>query len=549
MRPLALYLSLLAVPAAMLTACAQTGDGAPLQAMDAAVQAHFTADAPGGVVLVAHKDQVIYQRALGLANTTTGALLGPETVFRIGSITKQFTAVAILQLAEQGKLGLNDTIYRYLDLPEREHPITIRHLLDHTSGIPNYTSLPSFTPELYAKDISVADMIALFAHLPLEFEPGTRWSYSNSGYILLGAIIEKVSGSTWEAYLTEHLFKPAGMTHTSASANNGQLAGEALGYHRDGDGWEPATFLSMTWPYAAGTMRSTVGDLAKWNRALFAGKLLPLHRLQEAHTDHRLADGKETKYGFGWQFLDVQGTPSVEHGGGINGFVSESLYLPLADIHVVVLTNRESGDAAALAPTLAAIAMGKPYAADIKPLDPGLAVEYVGVYVNDEGVERYITADERGLHAQRQGSSLRDLDHLGEDRFIYHGDVTTIAFHRKGGRVIGARFRGRGVDEALVRSDKPVPTATEVKPDPALLPKYAGKYELSIGMVLTFRAEGDRFFGQGQGQTEFELFGEGPHKFFLKAIDARVVFHPEADGSVRRMTLYQGEAIEGVRVE
>ncbi|MBK9289142.1 MAG: serine hydrolase [Flavobacteriales bacterium] len=182
---------------------------------------------------------------------------------------------------------------------------------------------------------------------------------------------------------------------------------------------------------------------------------------EKAHTEHLLTDGSATHYGYGWSMMNVQGSRTIEHGGGINGFVSRSLYLPEEDIYVAVLTNRESDDASTLAPTLAAIAMGKLYAGTVVPWIQKSSGVHRCVHEQDR-VERYITADEKGMHSQRQGSSVRDLDHLGNDRFLAHGDVITFTFQRTDGKVTGALLRTRQSEEQLTRTDKPLPTRTGV---------------------------------------------------------------------------------------
>ncbi len=533
------------VLAVITTVQAQTNTAA----YDAEVQAHFTADAPGGAVLVAQGGKVLYERALGLADVSAKTALTTANQFRIGSVTKQFAAVSILQLAEAGKLQVDDEIQQYVDFPKKEQPITIRHLLTHTSGIPNFTNGPNYTPEAYAKDIELKDLIALFADLPLEFAPGSKWSYSNSGYILLTAIIEKVSGQTWADYANEHLFTPAGMSHTTASMVQGTPA-EAHGYSEDTQGWKPAAAISMSWPLGAGNIRSTVGDLWKWNASVFAGKLVPVARLAQAHQPVTLADGTTHPYGFGWGFQNVQGSPTIEHNGGIDGFVSASLYLPKEDIYVAVLVNRESDDANNLAPILAAIALGKPYGGPEMPLTEAEVIAYTGVYVNPEGVERYLTAEGNKLSSMRQGSSPKPLRYLGNDRFLFEGDVITLAFQRTDGKVTGARFLSRSGDEQLTRSDKPLPKPRVAIPlKNADLQAYAGEFELMPGFTLTFRADGDRLFVLPTRQSELEVFGEGPHKFFLKEVDATIEFHPEADGMVKRLTFIQGEKMEGKRIK
>lgn len=551
MKPILVRLGIPFLPLFFLQATlqAQLNEGGMIAAFDDALIARFSQDAPGGAVLIARGDSILYEKAIGLADLSTKQALTSRHQFRIASVTKQFAAVAILQLAGAGKLKLGDEIQKYVDFPVKEHPITIEHLLTHSSGIPDFTRTAAYTPEAYAKPITLPELLALFANEPLEFAPGSKWSYSNSGYILLSAIIEKVSGQNWSDYAREHLFKPAGMTSSSAAIAGGPLQNEAVGYAEGEQGWEPAYPISLSWPRAAGCIRSTVRDLWAWNRTVFAGKLVGTAMLTSAHRPFHLSDGTATDYGYGWFLQQVQGSPTIEHNGGIDGFTSASLYLPQEDLYVAVLVNRQTSDASDLAPILAGIALGKPYGGQVLPLDPEIAQDYTGVYVNAEGVERYITADGNGLHAQRQGSTVLDLDHLGNDRFIYHGDVITITFQRKDDRVVGARFLSRRGEERLTRSTKPVPVRKEVPLNGAELLRYVGTYEMAEGFTLTFRVEGDRFFAQATRQPELELFGEGPHTFFLKALDARIEFYPEADGSVKRVKLFQGGEMEGQRID
>lgn len=551
MKPILVRLGIPFLPLFFLQATlqAQLNEGGMIAAFDDALTERFSMDAPGGAVLIARGDSILYEKAIGLADMSTKQALTTRHQFRIASVTKQFAAVAILQLAEAGTLKLGDEIQKYVDFPVKERPITIEHLLTHSSGIPDFTRTAAYTPEAYAKPITLPELLALFANEPLEFAPGSKWSYSNSGYILLTAIIEKVSGQNWSDYAREHLFKPAGMTSSSAAIAGGPLQNEAVGYAEGEQGWEPAYPISLSWPRAAGCIRSTVRDLWAWNRTVYAGKLVGTAMLTSAHRPFLLSDGTATDYGYGWFLQQVQGSPTIEHNGGIDGFTSASLYLPQEDLYVAVLVNRQTSDASDLAPILAGIALGKPYGGQVLPLDPEIAQDYTGVYVNAEGVERYITADGNGLHAQRQGSTVLDLDHLGNDRFIYHGDVITITFQRKDDRVVGARFLSRRGEERLTRSTKPVPVRKEVPLNGAELLRYVGTYEMAEGFTLTFRVEGDRFFAQATRQPELELFGEGPHTFFLKALDARIEFYPEADGSVKRVKLFQGGEMEGQRID
>ena len=301
-------------------------------ALDEALLEHFSAEAPGGAVLVARGNTILYEKAIGIADLGTKQALTTAHQFRIASVTKQFAAVAILQLVEAGKLRLSDEVQRYVDFPKKAHRITLEHLLTHTSGIPDFTRTKAYTPEAYAKDVSLAELIALFANEPLAFVPGTKYSYSNSGYILLTAIMEKVSGQSWSDYARDHLFAPAGMTSSSAAITGGPLEAEAVGYAEGEQGWEPAYPISLSWPRAAGCIRSTVRDLWAWNRSVFAGKLTDATLLAQAHRPFLLSDGSPTDYGYGWFLQNVQGSPTIEHNGGIDGFTSACIYLHKEEI-------------------------------------------------------------------------------------------------------------------------------------------------------------------------------------------------------------------------
>lgn len=231
-----------------------------------------------GIVAVARDGKPFVLRAYGKANRDTGAVADADTRFRIGSVTKQFTAVCILQLAEQGKLKVEDTIRTYLpDYPKKTgDKVTLHQMLSHTSGIPSYTDDEALM-KARDKDHTPAQVLATFEDKPLHFEPGTKWEYSNSNYFLLGLVVEKVSGQTYERYLQDHVLGPAGMTRTS-TIDAPDAPDTAVGYDTDapddGGGLKPAMAISMTLPFAAGALRSTVNDLLRWDRALAGTTLL-----------------------------------------------------------------------------------------------------------------------------------------------------------------------------------------------------------------------------------------------------------------------------------
>lgn len=290
----------------------------------------YPPDAPGAAVIVVKDGETLFKRGYGLVNLEHNIPVTPETVFRVGSVTKQFTAVSILMLAEEGKLALDDPIEKFLPAyPTHGHTITIEHLLTHTSGIKSMTSLPELWEET-GKDFKTEQLIEKFKFKPMDFAPGTRFLYNNSGYFLLGAVIEKISGLAFEAFLQERIFDPLGMKQTYGYTAMRIIPQRASGYDKAEQGYQNCPYLSMTIPGAAGVMMSTVGDLALWDASLYTEKLLPFTALQKAWTSYRLNDGSSTYYGYGWGIEQFQGLQWIRHGGGIHGFVCDALRIPQA---------------------------------------------------------------------------------------------------------------------------------------------------------------------------------------------------------------------------
>ena len=328
--------------------------------IDKLLAAQFKADGTGAAALVARKGQIIYKKAFGMANLELNVPMQADNVFRIGSITKQFTAVAILQLMEQGKLNLQDEITKFIpDYPTHGHKITIEHLLTHTSGIKSYTNMESFS-SIERKDMKPEELISFFKNQPMDFAPGTKWQYNNSGFFLLGYIIEKLSGKTYPQYVEEVFFKPLGMSNSFYGNDSKIIKNRAGAYQKGENGVENADMLSMTLPFAAGSLQSTVEDLYKWNRAVHAYKFLKKETLDQAFTPYKLADGTATNYGYGWFLGKVQGSTSIEHGGGINGFLTMEKYLPEEDVFVAVFSNCTCNPPSDVATKIAALAIGKP---------------------------------------------------------------------------------------------------------------------------------------------------------------------------------------------
>ena len=292
--------------------------------------------------------------------------------------------------------------------PTQGKKVTLHNLLTHTSGIPSYTGMKEWMPRM-REDMPVEGLIGFFKDKPFDFEPGTQWKYNNSGYVLLGAVIEKVSGKSYERFVEDEIFQPLGMTHSSYGSSSEVVPHRAAGYDKENDHFADTPYISMTQPYAAGSLMSTVDDLALWDRALSYGTLLNKASMDQMLTSGTLTSGQLTRYGYGWTLHDLAGKKVVEHGGDINGFSCDVLRIPEEKILVVVLTNNTEAALRpdAVASRIAASLLGQPLAEgpqvrlDAKALD-----EYTGAYRNSDGVG-YVSRDGDKLFAQRQGGTRR----------------------------------------------------------------------------------------------------------------------------------------------
>jgi CubicO group peptidase (beta-lactamase class C family) len=309
-----------------------------------------------GAVLVAKDGKPVFRQAFGLANSEWNIPNAPDTRFRLGSITKQFTAAAILKLAEEGKLKLDDPVSKYYDgAPAAWEKITVHRLLNHTSGIPSYTNLPGFMGKKDRNPLSPLEIVKLSHDLPLEFAPGEKFAYNNTGYVFLGHIIEKVTGGTYESHLKKTIFDPLGMSDSGYDWPKTVLPRRASGYSRDGSN---APYLDMSLPHAAGSLYSTVDDLLKWDTALHGGKVVSKESLIKMTTPGH------GNYGYG---LMIGPTPSgktvIAHGGGIYGFSTNMLRFSSDGVVAIALANRETQAVGPIAQGLAGLAMGE----DVKP--------------------------------------------------------------------------------------------------------------------------------------------------------------------------------------
>ena len=419
---------------------------------DAYVASYVNAGRFYGSVLVAKGGKVILTRGYGLANMELDVPNKPETKFRLGSITKQFTSAAILQLQEQGKLRVTDEISKYIpDSPDTWKGITIHYLLSHTSGIPSYTNGPDYVQHMREETHGPLEFIKRFRDKPLDFKPGSQFAYDNSGYYLLGVIIEQVSKMKYEDYLRQNIFDKVGMTDTGYDWPSTILKNRSTGYSKDKGRIVNSQYLDMGQPYAAGSLYSTVLDLYKWDRALCTTQVLSPKSIEAAFTPNL------NNYGYGW-FIEAQrGHKTVGHGGGINGFSTVIQRAIEEDAVAIVLSNSD--------------------------------------YSTSVG---------------KMGKELLGLV-LGEDV-------------------------------------KPFAERQEITADPKTFDRLAGKYQLGP-MTIDIRVENGKLIAQPTGQPAFVLHPYAPNSFFLKEVDATVVFPGDGPGKAGEIVLNQGGEMKGKRIE
>jgi len=503
----------------------------------------FASDGPGGVALISRDGQVLYRKAFGMANLELGVEMKPEHVFRIGSITKQFTACAILKLAEEGKLDLQAKITQYIkDYPTHGHTITIEHLLTHTSGIKSYTGMEEWTSELRKKDFTPEELVDFFKNQPMDFAPGEEFRYNNSAYFLLGYIIETVSGKSYESYIEEKFFQPLGMSNSSYGSTSRIIGMRADGYARDGDEYKNDDFLSMTQPYSAGSLLSTVDDLQTWYTAVMNKEVISESSLEKATTSSVLNNGKLTGYGYGWFLGNIQESPCIYHGGGINGYLTASIFLPEEQLFVAVFSNCTCNDPSDLAVKMAAIALGKPYEWESSTLEDALLKSYEAVYASKYEGDLIITCVDGKLVAMRSGGSETVLTPFEKDKFFIEEGTSTFHFVRgkgKGKPVTAVITKGTGYDIEWKRTDKAIPRVEALELEESVLREYVGKFELGPDFILAFFLEEGKFFTQATGQESVELIPVGKDEFKVSGVDASVKFNRNADDVIEGLTLYQ----------
>lgn len=518
--------------------------------LDAIFNQAYPGNSPGATVLIAKNDKILYRKAFGMANLELNVQMKPDHVLPLASITKQFTSVAILILMEQGQLSLKDPLSKYIaDFP-RGNEITLHHLLNHTSGIKSYTNLPELRTKTRL-DMTPEELISSFKNLPLEFNPNEKYDYSNSGYVLLGYIIEKLTGMSYEDFIQKTIFDKLGMKNSYYANTYKIIANRANGYQLYEGNYENAEYMSTTIPYAAGSLMSTVDDMFLWNKAIQNNTLISEKSKHLVFTNHSLSNGTLNNYGYGWAINELAGISTLEHTGGINGFSTSGIYVPDKSIYAIVLTNRDDGKGPESHNLRAvSILLGKPLVnkASINLSEKQLK-KWLGAY-QFEDIVRFITYDNGVLYSTREGGRPIKLIPFAENEFRFDDSFATYKFSARDGKkhVI---YTDRIKKSTGTETDKkPVSERQTITLSQEVLIQYVGVYEVRPSFQIEIERQNDRIFAKAKGQPTVQLFAETINRFFIKEIDAQIVFNLDTNNTVKSLTFSQGGTnMEGTKIK
>ena len=528
-----------------------------------------------GSALVAENGKVVYKGAFGLANMEWDIPNTPDTKFRLGSITKQFTATVTMQLVEQGKIKLDAKISDYLPDYRKDigQKVTIHQLLTHTSGIPSYTSQPGFFENVSRNPYKVDDFVKKYASGDLEFEPGSKYSYNNSGYFLLGAIIEHVTGKPYEQVLKERIFDPLGMKNTGYDHHDTIIPKRATGYRKTSDGYTNAAYLDMSIPYAAGSLYSTVEDLYLWDQALYSDKLL------SAESKALMYKPVLEDYGYGWVVQNASfkqngnSVQTISHGGGINGFTTTIVRFPQEKNLIVMLDNTGTGYLDRLSDSIAKILYNQPYEQPKmsivsvlektiveKGIEAGIAqyrdlkakqgalYDFAEGQLNQLGYQLLRSGKPKEaleifkLNVEAYPKSFNTYDSLGEAYVAINERELAKQNYKK---ALELNPNNASAVAALKQLDMPAVTV-----DPNVFDSYVGEYEIRPNFVLRVFREGDKLMTQATGQPAFEIVAESETVFSPRAFPAKLTFIKDADGKVNAIRLDQGGRVtNGKRIK
>ena len=503
----------LSITIAGLAACQSPRENQTSKRIDEIVRFRTEIKEFSGSVLIAKGDDIVFSKAYGLANIEWNIPNTTTTKFRLGSITKQFTAAAILLLEEEGKLKLEDPVRSHWpEAPRSWDKVTIFHLLTHTSGMPQPDDTWRFS------EGPAEETVSHFRDKPLEFEPGTEYRYSNSGFILLAYLIERVSGQTYSDFLQERILKPLGMKDSGVESNGPIVLNRASGYADGDDGFVNAAYLSMPSSIGSGALYSTTEDLLRWTQGLFGGKLLKASSLEKMLTPFK--EG----YGLGVEISKEKDVKVIVHGGSIEGFTALLAYYPDEKMTLVVLANLE-GTADGLAKRLSGFMHGEKVVLpnekhEIKLPEDALK-KFAGIYEVDPD-NNFVVTYSNGSLSGRMGTQtpsnllaesanqffVADVDGELEFEQDSTGAATGVVFHQDGST-------GRA---------KRLPDRSEIKLSDEVLRQHAGIYQFAPNTAVVITLEKGLLVAKPPHDPKQELYPESETKFFFKTFNAEVEF-------------------------
>lgn len=493
---------------------------------------------PGMAVLVAREGKIVFQAGFGFADLEKKVPVTPETKFRIGSVSKQFTAAAILRLADDGKLAVTDPLEKFFPGFPRGGEITLHHLLTHTSGIHSYTGKPEFLGRV-SKPIAPGELIAWFRDDPMDFAPGAGFRYNNSAYFLAGEVVATVSGRPLAVFLRETFFEPLGMKDTGILVNAAPPAGIARGYSVADGKAAPALDWDMSWAGGAGALYSTVGDLFRWNEALFGGKVLKAESFKLMTTAIKLPPGVDgMSYGYGLTMAPVSRLPSISHGGGLNGWSSDLMRLPEQRCTIVALANAMPPVTGREPAGVTRTIVGKFLDAEIKQLplpkeasnvDKQAYPDFAGRYDYQNAVMT-VTVEDGRLYARLTGQAKAEIFPGGPDMFFWKVADAQVTFLRNEKREVTAAQHSQGGNTFKA----PRITAPSVKLTAAELDAILGRYHYGPGTVMTVTRDEDSVFAQLTGQPKLPIFAKSATEYEWRAVPASVKFSQDKTGKVTK---------------
>ena len=481
---------------------------------------------PGASVLVSQNGDIIYQKGFGYADIEKKIQVTPDTKFKIGSISKQFTAAAILKLQEEGKLKIEDKLSKYIPDFPRGNEVTIYQLLTHTSGIHDYNSTPGLDMN---KPVTPQALIEIIKNFQYDFNPGDRYLYNNSGYFILGYIVAQLSGKTLGEYLNDTFFEPLGMKNTGLYETGKALKNLAQGYSMDGDKVKNADFQEMSWTLGVGSIYSTTEDLYIWNEAIFNGKAVSDATLKSAFTQSVLNSGGKVDYGFGWFLGTNRGLKFIQHSGGVSGFSAYLERQPENNLTVCVLLNslpspegvHPTINGQAISEFILRDKMEKQITGIDTIVSENILKKYEGRYNYGQGMAIWITLKDKQLFGQMTAMEASPLTPISENEFYFKARNAKIKFVTDRLSVVDRLFQyqdGQFFEATRLKDE------TIVKINPDFFDKLTGRYDFGNDYVIEIVKENDRLFILTPYMPKYELLPTSELDYFAMEVASKISF-------------------------